>query len=346
MKRKSLIAVIVLSCIVGAILLTTGICAIIANSRNDNSSPNELLSSWQGMIEDNALLKKIAITGAHDAGTKGLPYFAATQDRDIKSLLECGTRYFDLRVSYASGELKIYHGPSKGVKLDKVLQDVREFITANATENLILDFQHFEEQNVEAQSGAINLVEEKLADLLVTNSTEKSDVDFVDELTLGDVRGKCLVVWGRENDEILKKPYVFKRNNDDGTRQNSVIHSYYQGSLNKKSSSAYTSFALQKYIEEYQKVNCGLFVLQGQLTDGLLVFGPHFREATHTDKMNEYVKNLAASENLSIINIVMRDFVTPAKNCYTLNLNIAKGLVKPTCIDDYTTMINTHIAIL
>lgn len=335
LKKKSLIAIVVVSCIVGAILLTVGICAIIANSKNDKTEPSKFLSGWQSMIKDDALIKNVAIPGAHDAGTKGLPYFAATQDRDVNSLLECGTRYFDLRVSYADGKLKIYHGPSKGVELREVLKSVRDFVKAHSTETVILDFQHFEESDSLAQNGAIELVESILNGMLVTNDGGKSDVEFINELTLGKARGKCIVVWGRENENILAKNYVFKRNNDDGTRENSVIHSYYQSSLNKGSSSSYVTDALPKYIEKYKKENSGLFVLQGQLTDGLFVFGPRFREATHTDRMNEYVKNLVDSSDIGVINIVMRDFVTPAKNCLTLRLNLAKGLVKTDCVTQY-----------
>ncbi|MCM1194617.1 MAG: phosphatidylinositol-specific phospholipase C domain-containing protein [Corallococcus sp.] len=338
-KRK--IAWIVTACIVGAILLTVVGCVIAANSKNDKSLPELPLANWQSMIKSDALIKNIVTPGAHDAGTIGLPYFAATQDRDVTMMLCCGTRYFDLRVSYDNGKYRIYHGPSKGITLESVLDDVREFLTVYMSEFVILDFQHFEEENTEAQQGAIALVEEKLNGMLVTNNTSKSDVDFVDELALGEVRGKCLVTWGRQNASIVNKNYVFQRNNDSGDRADSVIHSYYYGSYNKKSSSAYVKEGLPYYIELFKtRANGkGLFVLQGQLTDGLYVFGPRFREAAHTDRMNEYVTNLKNSEDLDVINIIMRDFVTPAKNCRALELNIAKGLVYESSLTTFTMMI-------
>lgn len=341
--KKKVLSLIIIACIAGAILMAAAITAIIANSKNDRSEPTAELSSWQSMIKEDVLIKNVVTPGAHDAGTKGLPYFAATQDRTIADLLKCGTRYLDLRISYADGKLLIYHGPSKGVTLDSVLDSVNEFMQKHTSEFIILDFQHFEETNGKAQEGTIYKLEEKLSNILVVNNSTQSDVEFVDNLTMGDVRGKCLVVWGRENEMILAKNNIFKRNNDNGTRENAVIHSYYQGSLNKKSSSNYIKQALPQYIEEYKKVNSGLFVLQGQLTDGLFVFGPHTREATHTDKMNAYVDSLSESADLNVINIIMRDFITPDKNSRTLKLNVTKGLVKNESVQVYEKMINDNL---
>lgn len=340
-KRK--LAVIIVAAVLAAILIAVGICAIIANSKNDKSLPTAELAKWQSMIKDEVLLKDVVIAGAHDAGTKDLPYFAATQDRDIADLLNCGTRYLDLRVAYAENKLLIYHGPSKGTSLASVLEQVRKFVTENPTECILLDFQHFDEKNLEAQKGVIKLVEDTILDLLITNTSEKSDIDFIDELTMGEVRGKCLATWGRETDDILNKKYVFKRNNDDGTRENSTLHSYYTGSLNKKSSGKYIKTALPAYIEKYKAENQGLFVLQGQLTDGMYVFGPKLREATHTDNMNGYLDGLKESPDLQYINIVIRDFITPSKNCHTLQLNLNKGTVKEEMKQKFGEMILNNI---
>lgn len=343
-KRK--ITIIFISAILGAILISIAVCAIIANSKNDNSQPTAELSSWQGMIKDEMLLKDVVIAGAHDAGTKGLPYFAATQDRDIADLLKCGTRYLDLRVSYANGKLLIYHGPSKGVALSSVLEQVRQFVTANPTESIILDFQHFDEKNLEAQNGIIELLESTMLDLLVTNDSNKSDVNFIDGLTMGDVRGKCLVTWGWENDEVVSKNYAFQRDNDVGGRKNSVLHSFYYGKYNKKSSANYIKNGLSYYLSLYKEApynKQGLRILQGQLTDGMYVFGPHLREATHTDNMDKYLDELKTSDDLQYINIVIRDFVTPSKNCHTLQLNLTKGNVKTESITIYEKMITDNM---
>lgn len=351
-KRKP--SLIIVSAILAAILIAVAVCAIVAHSRDDKTQPTADLAVWQSMIKDETLLKDVVIAGAHDAGTKGLPYFADTQDRGIADLLNCGTRYLDLRVSYAEGKLLIYHGPSKGIALTSVLDDVRAFLTDHPAESIILDFQHFDEKNLEAQSGAIKILGDKMSDMLVTSnltSTRPNDLAFIDELTLGDVRGKALVTWGWENDEALNLPYVFQRDNDVGERKNSVLHSFYYGSLNKKSSHTYVKEALPYYLEKYKDLQTsnssaskGMRVLQGQLTDGLFVFGPRFREATHTDNMNAYLDSLKTNAvDLPYVNIVIRDFVTPSKNCFTLQLNLAKNNVKTDSIAAFEKMIADNI---
>ena len=82
-KRK--LALIIVAAVLAAILIAVSVCAIIANSKNDGSNPTDDLANWMSMIEDDVPLRCVAIPGAHDAGTKGMPYFAATQDRDIST---------------------------------------------------------------------------------------------------------------------------------------------------------------------------------------------------------------------------------------------------------------------
>ena len=334
MSKKKL-SIVCISAVLLVILCVVGVLAIVANSQNDKSQPTKKLSQWMGMIKDDTLLKNVVIPGAHDAGTKGLPYLAETQDRDTADMLTCGTRYFDLRVSKTKdGELKIYHGPFKGVTLNSVLEDITQFLQANPTEALILDFQHFEgdaEQDTQA----------KVVATLPVVKAQGDFVQFVDSLTLGEIRGKCLVLWG---DESADGEMFLRRNNNEGTVEHSALHSYYAVKLNKKSSTTYIKEVLPYYIERYkQDDRKGLFVLQGQLTDGLFIFGPHFREATHNKNMNAYVENLKDSADLDIINIIMRDFVSPHKNCLTLQLNLIKDNVKTESINAFQQMLDDNL---
>ena len=351
MKKSLKITLVTFLVILGAILIVIIGCSVFAHSKNDKTQPTVEMSRWMNYIRDDAPLKSVAIPGAHDAGTAGISYLAETQDRDTAQLLACGTRYLDLRVAQAGKELKIYHGPFKGVTLQQVMNAVATFLQENPTEMLILDFQHFDG---DAQQKALETVESTLGlynehddafQTVVLNNTDKTDVEFVDGLTLGECRGKCLILWGgdKANEFCAEKPYVFKRNNDNGTRENSVLHSYYEGALNKKSSSRYVEKALPHYIDLYKQQNSGLFVLQGQLTDGMFVFGPRFREAQHVGNMNKYVESLSSSNDLEIINIIIRDFVSPHKNALTINLNSAKGFVKSESTADFNKLIADNL---
>ena len=332
MSRKK-VTILIVSVVLALILCTIGVLAIVANSQNDSSAPSQKLSQWMSMIKDDTLLKNIVIPGAHDAGTKGISYMAETQDRDTAELLACGTRYFDLRIAKtSSGELKIFHGPFKGVTLDSVLGQITQFLQDNPSEMLILDFQHFD-------NGAESEAKTKVLTLPVVRA-QGDFVQFVDNLTLGEARGKCLILWGADSAD---GEVFLRRNNDAGTVETSALHSYYESSLNKKSSKTYVKEALPHYIEMYKQQGSGLFVLQGQLTDGLFVFGPHFREATHNKNMNAYVNNMKDSADLGIINIIMRDYVSPHKNCLALALNVAKNNVQTEKLTDFEQMIAENL---
>lgn len=331
---KKRIKTAILSAVLAAILLTVGILMMVANSQNDRRQPTEELSNWMSMIKDGTPLKRVVIPGAHDAGTKGLIYLAETQNKDTAAMLACGTRYLDLRVAKTkSGELKIYHGSFKGVTLDSVLDQIVEFLSKNPTEMLILDFQHFD-------GDAEQDTKDKVLSTLDVIRAVGDYVEFVDNLTLGEARGKCLVLWGADSAD---GEVFLRRNNDEGTLEHTALQSYYYSDLNKKSSSAYVKEALPYYIELYKEQGAGLFVLQGQLTDGLFVFGPRFREATHVKNMNDYVERLKNSADLGVINIVMRDYVTPYKNCLTLQLNATKGNVKVDCAEAFELMIAQNL---
>lgn len=53
------------------------------------------------------------------------------------------------------------------------------------------------------------------------------------------------------------------------------------------------------------------------------VFGPRYREGQLIGYMNDFVRDLAESENLPYVNIIMRDFVDCEKCALTVRLNIA-----------------------
>ena len=222
------------------------------------------------------------------------------------------------------------------------MTQVRDFLDANPSETIILDFQQFSKSEISPDVLAV--VNEYLKDKFVVNDSDKSDMEFIDSLTLDDARGKCLVYWG-EYDGTDANDNVFLRDNNGGTRGGSSLHSYYTREWNYYySSKKYIDKAVPAYIDMYKRQASGLFVLQCQLTDGAFVVGPRFRESGHEANMNSYVSALAQSSDLQYINIVMRDFINPKKNCYTLRLNLAKDLVKAENIAAYTQMLDEFLA--
>lgn len=338
MSKRLKITIIVVAALLLAILITTIACVAYARGgEKETEKPDAFYSKWMSYIDSSTLVKDIVIPGTHDSGSYTMSYVAKTQDYSVYDQLTRGVRYLDLRVEKANdGTLYIYHGSVRGVEFETVLEDIRLFLTRNKTETLILDFQHFKGQS---QDDVVKALTDKFSysTYFVNNySSTTTDDQYIDSLKLSSARGKCIIFWGSDSDSNLDKSYIFKRNDDNGDRAFSALHSYYTPSLNKGTSANYIANGLPTYIEKYKANPVGLFVLQGQLTDGLYIFGPRFRERQHEANMNAYTQQLAESKDLEYINIIMRDFMTGKKSAYILQLNLSKGTVSKTKIETFT----------
>ena len=318
--------------ILGIILLIFVAAAIVlwlsGTSRQKFEGTDAELSSWMAKVSDDAALNRIAIPGSHDSGTAGITYLGETQTYSIKEQLESGARYFDIRVHKDRDKLKIFHSIFDGVDFDSVLDDIADFITAHPSEVLLLDFQHFKG---DSQNDVYALLDKKLHSegLCVENTREVGAVQFIRELKLGDVRGKCIIFWGdRDN---CTSNWLFPRNDDECTFDNMCLDSYYIGSYHKSDSDTLIKQAYPVYFAQLDKNlengSDAIFVLQAQLTDGKLIFGPWSREKKNDPIISEYIRGLAASDKLEYINIIMRDFITPEKCADIIALNSVKGIM-------------------
>lgn len=335
MKKSKKIVLSIFCTLAVLLIVIASALAYFTSTAIVKTEADENLSKWMSYIKDETLLKSVVIPGSHDAGSKGMMWLTKTQNKDIKEQLADGVRYFDIRIQKDGDDFAAFHGPSKGLKADDIFRDIRDFISVNSTETLILDFQHFKG---ESEADVINFIDGYLSESVLRNNTEKDDVTFVDELTLGEARGKCLVFWGTEKgNHHLANDFVFLRNNDNGTRQGSALHSYYDYDLNILSPKNYIKRAVPNYIERYKEDGKGLFVLQGQLTDGFpilnhkaktTVMGPQFQEARMQYLMSRCVITLKDSADLKYINIIMRDFLNATKSKEIISLNYYKNNVK------------------
>lgn len=116
-------------------------------------------------LHPHARLKDIVIPGSHDAGMSVLTAAGGkdpgiinecntlTQVYTIQQQLEAGIRMFDLRIENYNGSLYTKHAPSNcmedavagayGEKLATVLKAVKDFLSVNKQEFVILSFCHF-----------------------------------------------------------------------------------------------------------------------------------------------------------------------------------------------------------
>ncbi|MBO4554194.1 MAG: phosphatidylinositol-specific phospholipase C domain-containing protein [Clostridia bacterium] len=320
MKLKSLIIVAIIAVVILALGLGFGL-----NAKNalDTSEAEPWLSEWMSRVRDDVRVNHMVIPGSHDAGTYDMMWMAETQNRTIKEQLASGSRYFDLRVWKTKGDYVIFHGPIKGARFEPILDDINAFLTAHPSEFLILDFQKFKG---DSQADVIEMLSTKLGDKILKNNTLYGDLDSINTLTVGEARGKCIIVWG-DAKTANSADFLFLRNNDKGTRSGSALSSFYFRKYNTLASKDYIKKGLSKYLEMHEENPNGLFVLQCQLTDPVFVIGPKALEAMHNKNMSDYINSFDTTKHQ--LNIVMRDYIGPKKCQEIIALNRAYGNFKP-----------------
>ncbi len=331
-QQKKKIALITVGCFFGLIAVLVVILAPIIAVGNkviaeDTVQPNEYLTEWMKYIDGDTPVTDLAIPGSHDSGCIEMPWYAATQDLTFAEQLERGVRYFDIRVNDKGGDLVIFHSVVNGVDYEGVLRDIDEFMDAHPSEFLVLDFSHFKNDSEEK---VFDLFDEIVSAKRVVNDTNIADTEFLDALTLDDVRGKVIVFITPDETDYCGRDYFFYKNGDevgeDAETSYASLVSPYKKLWNGKSAEKFAGDILYRYIDTFKDIDRGFFVLQCQLTDTALVFGPRYREGKLIELANDFVKGLYDDkENLQYINIVMRDFVTCEKSALTVRLNFAKG---------------------
>lgn len=336
MKKGIKITLIVLGSVVLALGCFVGSLASYGTCFDKYNESSDHYNNWMKAVEDDTKLIDVAIPGSHDSGTIGMPWVSNTQSYSIKEQLMTGVRYFDIRVHKKSEDnYVIFHDVVDGTDFLPVLTDIKEFIQANPTETLMLDFQHFKGG---AEDDVKGFIKSYLydANLLVEHQLSSSldDLAFISNLTVGKARGKCVVFYPYSSVSATDT-YIFPRNNDGCDQTGTALNSNYISSYNKMSSLDYISNGLPAYFANIKKKiqeeqYKGIFVLQGQLTDGKLIFGPYAKEKSHASNMEAYIETLKSSADLSLVNVIMRDFVNPDKTKQIINLNVKKGNIKET----------------
>ena len=289
-------------------------------------SYNKDYSNWMSYIDDNVLVNEIVMPGSHDAGSYKMVWLGETQQFNMAQQLQMGVRYFDLRVNKKDGEYIIFHSIINGVEFLPILETIKTFIIENPTETLLLDFQHFKG---DSEQDVFDLITNYLYNnnLLVENNTELSDLEFISNLKLSDARGKCIIFWGDRSADLSN--YVFLRNNDECDYENMSLNSYYISDYHYKNIDYLVENAYPIYFDNIKnKIETegkGIFVLQAQLTDGDLIFGPYSKEKANNKKISEIIQSYKDSTNLQYLNVIMRDFLDINKCEEIINLNYYKN---------------------
>ena len=326
---------IVLLCIAGIFMLLIGFvagCFIDGKCNYKYENTNDSLKSWMNYIKDDTIINEMIIPGSHNACSYGMVYLGECQKFDMSKQLNLGCRYFDIRIENNDGKYTFFHDIIKGKEAEPIFPVIKKFLADNPSEFLVLDFQKFKDGS---DQKVVEFINTYLIDIAISNTTDKSDLEFVDGLTLGSVRGKCIIIFG-DNSTYTSLPYILNRNGDSCSSKSTALNSMYDGSYNKLTSLEYIEKGLPVYIENIKNKKQtegykGLFVLQAQLTDGKKIFGPWSRERVHDENMSLYISSLNTSADFEYINIIMRDFVNQSKMENIIRMNYYKYNFKDEC---------------
>lgn len=159
--------------------------------------------NWMKRLPDDAYVSTLSIPGSHDSGTgNGFPgvttsiygpfgdKYARTQDKNFEEQWNIGVRAFDLRPCIKDDYINVNHGimPTK-LRFDNALYFLRDKLKENPSEFVVIHLLH-------ASAGDDNASNygERLLELLNRDDLKDFFIDFKNDLTVRDMRGKILLL--------------------------------------------------------------------------------------------------------------------------------------------------------
>lgn len=187
--------------------------------------------NWMARISDKVKLRDLVIPGSHDATTYGISSlmssFGQTQPLNLRQQWDCGARAFDLRVRYEKGNVRLFHNfiPCN-MTLDDVAKELNNLVRTHPSEGAIVIVKG---EGNDAENGDIDKIRNVLAlaypnllkdiDQLYSSSdldepltiSRSSEIlsfycdlaEYHPEMTMGDLRGKILVIFRSDKDKSL-----------------------------------------------------------------------------------------------------------------------------------------------
>ena len=183
MKNKK---ITITSLIILASVLIVSLFAFIPFQRSDRHNV-----AWMKQVDDNTKIAEMSIPGTHDSGATHSLFDVAgkCQDLSIKSQLNIGVRFFDIRLQLVNDNLNIVHSfVDQKLKFDTVLNDFTSYIKENNSEFLIISLK----EDADDKNSTISF-EDKLIESL---SKHKDVISFDNSLpeTIKDARGKIFIL--------------------------------------------------------------------------------------------------------------------------------------------------------
>jgi len=144
-------------------------------------------TSWMEDIDGDLTLAQFTIPGTHDSCTQKC-VLGRCQHVGVKTQLNYGVRFLDIRLKYDDGDLNCYHGfVNCFVTFETVMEQVSAFLEAHPSECIIMSIKNEGDECAEFEQTLVNdwIESEEYADLFYTeNAIPKLD----------DVRGQIVLM--------------------------------------------------------------------------------------------------------------------------------------------------------
>lgn len=149
--------------------------------------------NWMKHLPDETYVAVVSIPGSHDSATGNgmtLPTWGQTQDIDFATQWSIGIRAFDLRPKVSDDHLQVNHGilPTE-LRFDDALYLLRDSLIKNTTEFAVIHLLYADGYDEDK-----NTYKTMLLELLGREDLKDYLVDFRADLTVGEMRGKILLL--------------------------------------------------------------------------------------------------------------------------------------------------------
>ena len=150
----------------------------------------------------------MSIPGTHNSGTYDIFLstavgFAKCQDRSITDQMNAGIRFLDIRCRHIENAFAIHHGQVyANINFDDVLRQVRDFLSANPTEIVLMRVsnEHDAQDNTRSFTATFQSYVDKYPNLFWLNNGNNDP-------TLGLIRGKVVVLRDGPRNENIDGKY-------------------------------------------------------------------------------------------------------------------------------------------
>lgn len=171
-------------------LVATTVVSILALVPITANKDDEAIS-WMSKVDDNTKITELSIPGTHDSGATRSIFDVSgkCQDTSIKTQLNIGVRFFDIRLQLVEDDFRVVHSfVDQKLDFEDVLEDMTDFIKEHKTEFLIM--------SIKEDASPVNATNWFEDEILEEFEEYKDIICFDNSLpeTIKDARGKIYIL--------------------------------------------------------------------------------------------------------------------------------------------------------